>query len=113
MGTGDWNDGMNRVGSEGRGESVWLAEFQVAALDAFAEAADRLGRHDDAQELRGRAEPIRQAVNRDGWDGHWFRRAYFDDGTPLGSATQRRMPDRLDRPDLGRPVRDRVPGSRQ
>jgi cyclic beta-1,2-glucan synthetase len=85
MGAGDWNDGMNRVGEHGQGESVWLGFFLCAVLRDFAPLARRRGDHGFAA-LRPGAR--RAAVNLDGagWDGAWYRRAYFDDGTPLGSA---------------------------
>jgi cyclic beta-1,2-glucan synthetase len=87
IGGGDWNDGMNRVGVEGRGESVWLAWFLVATLRPFAEHAEARGDTEVAVELRSRADSYAAAVESAGWDGEWYRRAYFDDGTPLGSAT--------------------------
>ncbi|MBA3890187.1 MAG: glycosyl transferase family 36, partial [Gemmatimonadaceae bacterium] len=87
MGIGDWNDGMNRVGVEGRGESVWLAWFLVTTLRAFAEQAESRGDGDFARECRERADAYVMAVEQHGWDGAWYRRAYFDDGTPLGSAS--------------------------
>jgi cellobiose phosphorylase len=84
IGTGDWNDGMNRVGHEGRGESVWLGWFLVTVLNDFALLCEQRGRgelalqyHDEARWLSGMLELA--------WDGSWYRRAYFDDGTPLGS----------------------------
>ena len=86
MGTGDWNDGMNNVGSQGRGESVWNGWFFVSALNAFAELAERCSQADDAQWCRERAEELRVALEANAWDGAWYLRAYFDDGTPLGSA---------------------------
>src|SRR5690606_32889146 len=86
IGTGDWNDGMNRVGIGGRGESVWLAWFLIATIDAFAPFAT--ARDDTARLARWRAycDDLRAALETAGWDGEWFRRAYYDDGTPLGSA---------------------------
>ena len=87
MGTGDWNDGMNRVGSGGQGESVWNSWFLIAALRDFAALADSRGDAQRATTCRERAEGLRAAIERDAWDGGWYRRAYFDDGTPLGSAT--------------------------
>ena len=87
MGTGDWNDGMNRVGAEGRGESVWNAWFLIAALRKFAEVAEARGDSDRARDCLDRAEALRVATEAHAWDGHWYRRGYFDDGTPLGSAT--------------------------
>lgn len=86
IGIGDWNDGMNRVGAEGRGESVWLAWFLVATLRGFAEHADARGDTDVAAGFRARADAYAAAVEAHGWDGEWYRRAYFDDGTPLGSS---------------------------
>ena len=86
IGTGDWNDGMNRVGLEGRGESVWLAWFLVATLRRFAGVCERRGDGGSAAEFRRRADGYVLAVEAHGWDGEWYRRAYFDDGTPLGSA---------------------------
>ena len=87
MGTGDWNDGMNRVGAEGRGESVWLAWFLVATLRAFSSQATARGDASIAAELRAIADRYAVAVEAHGWDGAWYRRAYFDDGAPLGSAS--------------------------
>ena len=85
IGTGDWNDGMNRVGQEGRGESVWLGWLLVRTIALFAPLAD--GRDPDrARRWRGHAEALRQALEREAWDGAWYRRATFDDGTWLGSA---------------------------
>jgi cyclic beta-1,2-glucan synthetase len=86
IGAGDWNDGMNRVGEQGRGESVWLGFFSCEVLARFAEVA-RL--HDDeAFALRCESEValLRVALEQHGWDGAWYRRAYFDDGKPLGSS---------------------------
>jgi cellobiose phosphorylase len=86
MGTGDWNDGMNKVGAGGKGESVWNGWFFVAVLKAFAELAGRRGDAVRAAWCRERAEALRAALEANAWDGAWYRRAYFDDGTPLGSA---------------------------
>jgi cyclic beta-1,2-glucan synthetase len=85
IGIGDWNDGMSRVGVEGRGESVWLAWFLVTTLRAFAVHAESRGDAAVAAELRGQADAYLAAVEAHAWDGAWYRRAYFDDGTPLGS----------------------------
>ena len=87
MGTGDWNDGMNKVGAGGKGESVWNGWFMLTVLKAFAELADRRGDAERAEWCRERAEGFRAALESHAWDGQWYRRAYFDDGTPLGSAT--------------------------
>ncbi|HEV8599708.1 MAG TPA: glucoamylase family protein [Gemmatimonadales bacterium] len=86
IGTGDWNDGMNRVGLAGRGESVWLAWFLIATLRSFAQHADARGDRETARECRAQADAYLAAVETHGWDGAWYRRAYFDDGTPLGAA---------------------------
>jgi cyclic beta-1,2-glucan synthetase len=85
IGIGDWNDGMNRVGVEGRGESVWLAWFLITTLRAFAGQAAARGDAVAAAELRRQADDYVTAVEAHGWDGDWYRRAFFDDGTPLGS----------------------------
>jgi cyclic beta-1,2-glucan synthetase len=85
IGIGDWNDGMNRVGVEGRGESVWLAWFLIATFRVFATHAESRGDVAVAAELRERADGYVTAVEAHGWDGAWYRRAYYDDGTPLGS----------------------------
>ncbi len=85
IGTGDWNDGMNRVGVDGKGESIWLGWFLHAALTRFAPLADRRGEKALSENWREHAAKISAALERDGWDGSWYRRAYFDDGTPLGS----------------------------
>lgn len=87
IGTGDWNDGMNRVGEHGRGESVWLGWFLHATLCAFAPFAIARNESARAQRWLAHAEALREALERDGWDGEWYRRGYYDDGTPLGSAT--------------------------
>ncbi|MGD0906299.1 MAG: glucoamylase family protein [Candidatus Acidiferrales bacterium] len=87
MGTGDWNDGMNRVGQNGKGESVWLGWFQHTILWEFAKVAAARGEHERAEVWRLQVSALKAALEKDGWDGGWYRRAYFDDGTPLGSAT--------------------------
>jgi cyclic beta-1,2-glucan synthetase len=86
MGTGDWNDGMNRVGVEGKGESVWAGWFLLTCLHRFAELADRRADGPWAATCRAEADRLRQSLEDNAWDGGWYRRAYFDDGTPLGSA---------------------------
>ncbi len=87
MGCGDWNDGMNLVGRDGKGESVWLAWFLFENLRSFANLAR--GRADDAfaELCAAQAESLRGNIETHAWDGGWYRRAYFDDGTPLGSST--------------------------
>jgi cyclic beta-1,2-glucan synthetase len=85
MGSGDWNDGMNRVGWEGRGESVWLGFFLHTILREIAPLCDARG--DAARAERYRAEAARLGrMLEQSWDGEWYRRGYYDDGTPLGSA---------------------------
>ncbi|MEO8448345.1 MAG: glycosyl transferase [Gemmatimonadota bacterium] len=86
MGSGDWNDGMNRVGRGGRGESVWLGFFLVHVLDGFVLLCDARGDAERAARYRGATARLRTALDEGGWDGGWYRRAYYDDGTPLGSA---------------------------
>jgi cyclic beta-1,2-glucan synthetase len=87
IGTGDWNDGMNRVGAAGKGESVWLGWFLHTNLWEFARLADLRGEHERAEMWRLHVSALKAALEREAWDGEWYRRAYFDDGTPLGSAT--------------------------
>ena len=85
FGTGDWNDGMNRVGAAGRGESVWLGWFLHCTLLRFAAVADQRSESAKAALWRKHAFTVQQAIEREAWDGDWYRRGYFDDGTPLGS----------------------------
>ncbi|HUR34823.1 MAG TPA: glucoamylase family protein [Vicinamibacterales bacterium] len=85
IGSGDWNDGMNRVGHEGRGESVWLGWFLAKVLNDFAGLCERRGRQDLGGRYRSDATWLTGILELS-WDGGWYRRAYFDDGTPLGSA---------------------------
>jgi cellobiose phosphorylase len=86
IGSGDWNDGMDRVGMQGQGESVWLGFFLYDVLTQFAEVARRRGDLPFVERCEGEAARLRQNIEQQGWDGGWYRRAYFDDGTPLGSA---------------------------
>jgi cyclic beta-1,2-glucan synthetase len=87
IGTGDWNDGLNRVGEYGRGESVWLGWLLYAALNAFALLAEARGDTTHTTAWRTHADALQAALEHTAWDGEWYRRAWFDDGTPLGSAT--------------------------
>jgi cyclic beta-1,2-glucan synthetase len=87
IGTGDWNDGLSRVGERGIGESIWLGWFLHAALTAFARLADGRDEQERAANWRRHTAALAEALERDGWDGDWYRRAYYDDGTPLGSAS--------------------------
>jgi cyclic beta-1,2-glucan synthetase len=86
IGTGDWNDGMNRVGREGRGESVWLGWFLHTTLCDFVPVAEDRGDKARAAVWREHADALKASLEAHAWDGDWYRRAYFDDGTPLGSA---------------------------
>jgi cyclic beta-1,2-glucan synthetase len=85
FGTGDWNDGMNRVGEQGRGESSWLGWFLCATIDAFAPHAKSRGDSERAARWEQVAQTVRKGLDAGGWDGQWYRRGYYDDGTPLGS----------------------------
>ena len=87
IGTGDWNDGMNRVGAAGRGESVWLGWFLHASLTAFVPLARARGDTGRATIWEAHSVKLQSALEGHGWDGSWYRRGYFDDGTALGSAT--------------------------
>lgn len=86
IGSCDWNDGMDKVGEHGQGESVWLAFFTYDILLRFAPIAEKRGDTEFAALCRSEAEKLQQSVEANAWDGSWYRRAYFDDGTPLGSA---------------------------
>ena len=86
MGGGDWNDGMNRVGQLGKGESVWLGWFLYTALATFTPHIEARKQEERAKRYRQHLEDLKKALEEKGWDGDWYRRAYFDDGTPLGSA---------------------------
>ena len=85
IGSGDWNDGMNRVGHEGRGESVWLGWFLYSALAAFTPIAESRGDLQTAGRWRAHMAALKVSLEDSGWDGDWYRRAFFDDGSPLGS----------------------------
>jgi cyclic beta-1,2-glucan synthetase len=87
IGTGDWNDGMNRVGERGKGESVWLGWLLHATLAAFVPIAKARGDEARAAKWLSHTAALRSSLEREGWDGDWYRRGYFDDGTPLGSTT--------------------------
>ena len=85
MGSGDWNDGMNSIGKEGKGESIWLAWFLYDNLLHFSILARQKNDINLAELCESQAELLRNNIEINGWDGNWYRRAYFDDGTPLGS----------------------------
>ncbi|MEO8835990.1 MAG: cyclic beta 1-2 glucan synthetase, partial [Caldimonas sp.] len=87
MGSGDWNDGMNLVGAEGRGESVWMAFFLFDVLTQFAPLARSRADADFADLCEHEAGALRTHIEASAWDGAWYRRAWFDDGTVLGSST--------------------------
>jgi cyclic beta-1,2-glucan synthetase len=87
FGAGDWNDGMNRVGAAGQGESVWLAWFLHATLLQFAPLAAARGDEQRAALWHKHAFAVQQSIEREAWDGDWYRRGYYDDGTALGSVT--------------------------
>ncbi|MGD2159235.1 MAG: hypothetical protein PVG32_20330, partial [Anaerolineales bacterium] len=86
IGSQDWNDGMNRVGIDGRGESVWLGWFLYATLTRFAPLCERRGEDEQATTFRKWANDLHTALEANAWDGDWYLRAYYDDGSPLGSA---------------------------
>ncbi len=86
IGAGDWNDGLNRVGELGKGESVWLGWFLYATLSAFAPLAETRQERARAAAWRSHTVALQISLERDGWDGNWYRRGYFDDGTPFGSS---------------------------
>ncbi len=86
MGGGDWNDGMNRVGHHGKGESVWLGWFLYTALEMFVPHVETRKEDERATRYKQHLDQLKQALEEKAWDGDWYRRAYFDDGTPLGSA---------------------------
>lgn len=85
IGSGDWNDGMDRVGNKGSGESVWLGFFLYDILMSFTKLANTYGDTDFAMTCKTEADKLKVNLEASGWDGEWYRRAYFDDGTPLGS----------------------------
>ncbi|MGI8907909.1 MAG: GH36-type glycosyl hydrolase domain-containing protein [Candidatus Sumerlaeaceae bacterium] len=87
MGGCDWNDGMNLVGHEGKGESVWLAFFLHTVLTGFGKIAGQRADQEFADQCNAEAESLRKRIEENAWDGNWYRRAYFDNGDPLGSAS--------------------------
>jgi cyclic beta-1,2-glucan synthetase len=89
MGTGDWNDGMNRVGVQGRGESIWLGWFLYSVLKKFAPLCVQGAESEEASAFEQQADRLQAALETEGWDGQWYRRAFYDDGTALGSAQNR------------------------
>jgi len=87
IGSGDWNDGMDMVGKHGRGESIWLGFFLYDVLMQFTKVARLRGDLSFAERCQNEAAHMRQNIEQHGWDGQWYRRAYFDDGSPLGSSS--------------------------
>ena len=85
IGSGDWNDGFNQVSTTGRGESVWMAWFLLRVLRDFTRCCEALDDHDTADHYDQLSNALTEAVENAGWDGEWYRRAYYDDGTPMGS----------------------------
>jgi cellobiose phosphorylase len=87
IGCGDWNDGMNLIGEHGKGESVWLGFFLYDVLKHFAQLAGNRGDASFAEECAAQARRLRENIENHAWDGQWYRRAYFDNGEPLGSSS--------------------------
>jgi len=87
IGCGDWNDGMNLIGKDGKGESVWLGFFLCDVLHQFVRVAERRGDVSFARECQDEAARIQRHLEENAWDGHWYRRAYFDNGEAIGSAS--------------------------
>ena len=85
IGSGDWNDGFSTVGNKGRGESVWLGFFQYTVLDKFSKICEEKAEPERAKRYRSIMENLRKALNTNGWDGRWYKRAFMDDGNVLGS----------------------------
>jgi cyclic beta-1,2-glucan synthetase len=108
MGGGDWNDGMNRVGAEGRGESVWLGWFLCATMDRFAGLCERRGEEVEAASWRSQSLALRSAIDVSAWDGGWYVRAFHDDGSVLGSDAGREC--RIDSIAQSWAVLSRTPG---
>jgi cellobiose phosphorylase len=89
IGSGDWNDGMNKVGEQGKGESVWLGFFLYDILGSFIPICQKNGDHDRVRKYKDYRKNLKTHLNKEGWDGEWYRRAFYDDGTPLGSSQNR------------------------
>ncbi|MGI8469778.1 MAG: GH36-type glycosyl hydrolase domain-containing protein [Pyrinomonadaceae bacterium] len=85
IGAGDWSDGLNRVGDEGKGESVWLGWFLARTLEDFSRVCDGRDEPERAKKYRAHAKFLTKNLEKNAWDGNWYLRAFFDDGTPLGS----------------------------
>ncbi len=87
IGTGDWNDGFDKIGIEGKGESVWLAFFMHYVIERFKPIAQRFGSDADKRYIDDVLRLLKKGISESAWDGNWYKRAYFDDGTPVGSAS--------------------------
>ena len=111
IGTGDWNDGLNRVGEGGKGESVWLGWFLIDVLNRFAAICSQNQDSETAARYQSLAREYAAAIEESAWDGAWYRRAYYDDGTALGFSPGCGVPDRCHRPILVRFERSRRPGA--
>ena len=85
IGAGDWSDGLNHVGKEGKGESVWLGWFLAKSLEEFSKVCDERNETERAEKYRRHAKLLIKNLDKNAWDGDWYLRAFFDDGTPLGS----------------------------
>lgn len=94
IGGGDWNDGMNLVGTHGKGESVWLAWFFIYILKEFRHWLIAKGDHETAEKFKHHADNLLKSIEENAWDGAWYLRAFFDDGTPVGS--HKSMEDKID-----------------
>ncbi|XXF61896.1 glucoamylase family protein [Thermoanaerobacterium thermosaccharolyticum] len=86
MGSGDWNDGMNMVGNKGKGESIWLGWFMYVTLKKFIQVCIENNDYERVEKYKKVADDIIESIEKHGWDGSWYRRAYFDSGIPLGSS---------------------------
>jgi len=89
MGSGDWNDGMNKVGYKGKGESVWMGWFLGSVLKEFIPVCEKMGDFERAEKYKKIIPELKESVEANGWDGEWYKRAFFDDGTPIGSKESR------------------------
>ena len=86
IGTGDWNDGMNRIGNQGKGESIWLGWFLYKVLADFIPLCDKIPQNTQREKYKAHMKKMKAALEQNGWDGDWYKRAYYDDGTAVGSA---------------------------
>ncbi len=89
MGSGDWNDGMNKIGYKGKGESVWMGWFLGKVLKDFIPVCEGMGDFERAERYKGVISDLKESIETNAWDGEWYKRAFFDDGTPIGSKESR------------------------